>query len=169
MIEHSSGASEPTTAPRLERATPADIKELTGLVAAYHAFERIDMPAKQRRRAVSQLLADQTLGDIWLIYNGEFLVGYIAICFGYSIEFAGRDAFLDEFFLKEEARGRGIGGHVIDLLTAQLANAGICALHLEVDNDNQGAQRFYARHRFTARDKYHLMSVDLTDSETEPS
>ena len=89
-------------------------------------------------------------------------VGYLAICFGYSIEFAGRDAFLDEFFLVEKARGRGIGSLAVEKVAAQLADRGIAALHLEVDNGNHGAQEFYRRHRFLARKKYHLMSRDLT-------
>ncbi len=169
MVEGGPDVSKEESRVRLERARSEDIEDVTALVAAYHAFERIDIPNAQRRLAVSQLLADQSLGDIWLIYCEDLLVGYIAICFGYSIEFAGRDAFLDEFFLKEEARGRGIGGHVVDSLSTQLSATGIKALHLEVDNDNHGAQRFYARHRFVARNKYHLMSIDLTEPERDPS
>lgn len=169
MIEHSPKASQEDSALGLERARPEDIEDVTALVTAYHAFERIDIPHARRHLAVSQLLADQSLGDIWLIYSEGVLVGYTAICFGYSIEFAGRDAFLDEFFLKEEARGRGIGGQVIDLISTQLADKGIKALHLEVDNDNHGAQRFYARHRFVARNKYHLMSIDLTEPASNSS
>lgn len=157
-----------STAPRLVRATPEDIDSLTTLVAAYHAFERIDMSSDRRQLALSQLLANPTLGEVWFIHNHGALVGYIAICFGYSIEFAGRDAFVDEFFLNETARGRGTGGLVIDRISALLADAGIAALHLEVDNDNTGAQRFYARHRFAARKKYHLMSVNLQELNADP-
>lgn len=157
------------TAIKLVKATPADLDSLSVLVAGYHAFERIDMPADRRRIALSQLLGNPALGEVWFIHSEDTLAGYIAICFGYSIEFAGRDAFVDEFFLKETARGRGIGGLVIDRISAQLAEAGIAALHLEVDNDNSGAQRFYARHRFKARKKYHLMSVNLEELKADPS
>ncbi len=145
----------------LNRASVADLGALETLVSAYHAFEGIEMSAERRRLALSRLLEDEALGEIWLISLEEALVGYIAICFGYSIEFAGRDAFLDEFYLLDEARGRGIGGRVIDRVALHLAEAGIAALHLEVDNDNAGAQRFYDRQGFFARKKYHLMTLSL--------
>ncbi|WP_179954128.1 GNAT family N-acetyltransferase [Denitrobaculum tricleocarpae] len=146
----------------LIRAGPDDLDALSSLVAEYHAFERIDMPEDRRRSALSRLLADRSLGEVWFVHDLEERIGYIAICFGYSIEFAGRDAFIDELFLKETVRGRGIGSLVIREVTTQLASTGIAALHLEVDNHNFGAQRFYERHRFQARRKYHLMSLDLT-------
>ncbi len=165
MPEVPPGETEQVSLDTIEliRGNPDDLDLLSDLVAEYHAFERIDMSEDVRRAALSRLLADSSLGEVWFIHGREERIGYIAICFGYSIEFAGRDAFIDEFFLKETARGRGIGSLVIDKVTAQLTNAGVAALHLEVDNRNFGAQRFYERHRFQARKKYHLMTLDLTE------
>ena len=43
--------------------------------------------------AVAPLLApDNPFGRIWLIRHDGRSIGYAAVCFGYSIEFAGRDA-----------------------------------------------------------------------------
>lgn len=139
-------------------ASLQDLDHIVSLVAAYHAFERITQPDDLRRQAVRHLLENPSLGEIKLILSDGALAGYIAICFGYSIEFAGRDAFIDEFFVTEELRGQGIGGRIIQQVWDDLARHGVVALHLEVDNENLGAQRFYGRHGFEARSKYHLMT-----------
>lgn len=165
MSEPPAHAQEtPAGAVEILKAVPEDIESVASLVSAYHAFEGIEMPDGRRRAALSRLLGDPPLGEIRLIRLEGKLVGYLAICFGYSIEFAGRDAFLDEFFLIETARGKGIGGLAVEKVAAQLADAGIVALHLEVGKNNRGAQSFYRRHRFQPRAKYQLMSRDLTEN-----
>ena len=103
------------------------------------------------------------MGAVWDIRRSGALIGYVALCFGYSIEFGGRDAFIDEFFLVPEARGKGIGGRVLDAVKAEAAAAGVTALHLEVEQDNEVARRLYASHGFRLRDRFHLMSARLGD------
>ncbi len=59
-------------------------------------------------------------------------MGYIAVSFGWSIELGGMDGFLDEFYIREGVRGRGMGSEVLAALLPQLAQAGLVGLSLEV-------------------------------------
>lgn len=94
----------------LKPATLNDISALMPLMRAYHDFEGIIATDSERLEVVRPLLSEESgFGRIWLIEASSETVGYIAICFGYSIEFGGRDAFVDEFFITEAARGRGLG------------------------------------------------------------
>ncbi len=145
----------------LELAGPAQLEELLPLVAAYHAFEEVETSVEQRRNSVSKLLQDKSLGEIWLVRKMDDLIGYIAICYSYSIEFGGRDAFIDEFYMDASERGMGIGGHVLKEIAALLRARGIVAVHLEVDSGNERARAAYARAGFSSRDKYHVMSLEL--------
>ena len=147
----------------LQLAGPDDIQRILPLVGACHDFEHIDSSARQRESAVSRLLADSSLGGIWLILEGESLAGYIALCRGFSIEFNGFDAFVDEFYLEPGFRGRGIGRRALARIRAEAIRAGINALHLEVARDNDRARRLYAGAGFEAREKYVLMSALLGD------
>ena len=119
----------------LELAGPAQLEELLPLVAAYHAFEEVETSAEQRRDSVSKLLQDKSLGEIWLVRKLNIVIGYIAICYSYSIEFGGRDAFVDEFYIAAAERGKGIGGRVLKEIAALLRARGIVAVHLEVDGN----------------------------------
>lgn len=147
--------------PQLHRGQVADLEALLPLVTAYHAFEKIDMNAEDRRRSVAQLLADPLLGTIWCISGTRRLIGYIAVCYGYSIEFGGRDGFIDEFFVLPEARGQGIGRDVIRQVMSLAANDGIKALHLEVAPENEPARNLYFTEGFVPRTGFNLMSVRL--------
>ena len=145
----------------LELAGPAQLEELLPLVAAYHAFEEVETSAEQRRSSVAKLLLDKSLGEIWLVRKLDNVIGYIAICYSYSIEFGGRDAFIDEFYVGASERGMGIGGRVLKEIAALLRARGIVAIHLEVDGQNERARTAYARAGFSSREKYHVMSLVL--------
>jgi GNAT superfamily N-acetyltransferase len=146
----------------LTHAGQNHLEQLMPLVCAYHEFEQIEMSDAERLAALTPLLDDSALGKIWLLrQESDEPIGYVAVCFGYSIEFKGRDAFVDEFYLVESARGQGIGRHALGQVIAEVAGMGIVALHLEVARSNSRACRFYEDLGFMARDRYHLMSCPV--------
>ena len=139
-------------------ASEDDLEKVLPLVAAYHAFEQISRSDAHRKNAVLPLLQGSPLGAIWLIGPRRAPVGYIVITFGWSIEMGGMDGFVDEFYIRQSVRGRGMGTEVLHALMRQLAETGLMALHLEVDRDNPRAQAMYERGGFKLRDKYQLMT-----------
>lgn len=74
------------------------------------------------------------------------------------MEFGGLDGFIDELYVRPGVRGRGLASEVLLTLPKALAEAGLKALHLEVDTQNAGAQKIYAKCGFRMRDGYHLMT-----------
>ena len=155
MAEPGSDRMASITAARLD-----DLDRLLPLVAAYHAFESIPASDADRARALQPLLnADSRFGRVWLIDDDDGqLVGYIAICFGYTIEFGGMDAFVDEFFIRRGVRGRGVGSEVLGALIPQLEANGLRALHLETSDDKPRLQQLYKRNGFRLREGHHLMT-----------
>jgi len=144
--------------PEITLATAQDMDRLLPLVRAYHEFEHVFHTDAERTTTLQPLLEDELLGRIWLITVDGQLVGYIALCFGYSIEFSGKDAFIDEFFIAQPWRGRGIGGLVLSAVCREAECLGVKALHLEVARDNQRAKSLYAAQGFESREQFHMMS-----------
>lgn len=142
----------------LHLANMDDLERLEPMVASYHAFEGIETDQQMRITALQPLLEGLPLGVIYLIGPRKAPVGYIVISFGYSVELGGIDGFIDEFFMRENIRGRGLGTEVLANLLPSLANHGVKALHLEVTPDNARAQKIYRRAGFALRDGYHLMT-----------
>ncbi len=145
----------------LNLAKPDDIERLIPLVSAFHAEEGITLTDAARRGALTPLLEGSPHGAIYLIGPGRAPIGYIAISFGWSIEFAGLDGMIDELYIRPGVRGRGIGSEVLFQLPKTLADVGMKALHLEVAHDNTRARQLYARMRFEPREDYMLMSRKL--------
>jgi len=142
----------------IEVATTQHLDILLPLVRAFHAHEEIAMSEADRESVTRRLLGDETWGRIWLIFDGGDVAGYIAICTGFSIEFRGNDAFVDEFYIRPESRGRGLGKKALQLVRTEARALGIRALHLEVARSNARARGLYSGAGFEAREDYMLMS-----------
>ena len=138
-----------------------DVDWVIPLVRAYHEFEDVHMTPEERVKSVRELVSNTNYGGIWGIYHEEQLVGYLALCSGYSIEFGGQDAFIDELYIKPAYRGLGIGLKALAMIKIEATKMGLKALHLEVDRNNARAKRLYSKSQFVERDKYLLMSCTL--------
>lgn len=135
----------------LHLAGAGDLDRLMPLVAAYHAHEGIEQDEETRRAALMPLLEGSPLGAIWFIGPKIAPVGYVAVGFGWSIELGGMDCFIDEIFVREKVRGRGMATEALAALIPSLEAAGVRAMHLEVAPANEGARRIYARAGFEER------------------
>ena len=93
----------------LHLATQKDVVKLERMVASYHAFEGIESDEIRRHAALEPILDGSPHGAIWLIGPQMAPVGYIAVSFGWSIELGGLDGVVDEFWIREAVRGRGMG------------------------------------------------------------
>lgn len=144
--------------PILRLATPEDAASVLELVRRYHAFEGIVFESGIVTKTLEPLLRQDEAGRIWLIELDQTIIGYVALCFGYSIELGGRDAFVDEMFVIEEHRGRGIGRQVLEDVSARAGMLGAKALHLEVDRNNERARHLYRSLGFDSRERFHLMT-----------
>ncbi|MDJ0638147.1 MAG: GNAT family N-acetyltransferase [Paracoccaceae bacterium] len=141
----------------LHLATLDDLDRLEQMVDAYHSFEGIQTDAEGRRAALEPLLDGSPHGAIWMIGPKMAPVGYIAVSFGWSIELGGMDAMIDEFWIREAVRGRGMGTEALAALQKALREAGVHAISLEIAPGNSTAERLYLRSGFQARG-FHLMA-----------
>ena len=135
-------------AARFVPTTSEDVEMLLTLMHEYYRYDQHPYDEAKARRGLTGLLANPAYGLAWLIEVDGALAGYTVICFGYSLEFGGRDAFIDELYLRESYRGQGIGRQAIDHLLAVCHDNDVRALHLEVENQNMDAHAFYQKTGF---------------------
>ncbi len=140
---------------------PEHLERLVSLVEAFHVEAGIASTEDCRRAGVVPLLDGIPHGCAYLIGPPRAPIGYIVICFGWSVEFAGLDAIVDELYIRPGVRGRGIATEALTALPRALGSFGLRAIHLEVDKDNAAAIKLYHRAGFQARDKYMFMTRTL--------
>ena len=144
----------------LTEATTADLD----LLAGYMRELRRDDPMPTEAivgfdtsvAAMRQLLDDESIGRAWIIRAEAEPAGYVALTFGHSIEFGGRTAFVDEFFVDASHRRRGVGKAALQLVTEQASSLNVRVLFLELTPSNTAAERLYRGAGFVDRN-YRLM------------
>jgi ribosomal protein S18 acetylase RimI-like enzyme len=137
-------------------ASAANIEILIALMQELYAHERLTFEEQAARSALQLILGNDSYGQIHLIYANKAIAGYLVVTFGFSLEFRGRDAFVDELYIQEEYRGQGIGKKSLQFAEEICREQGIQALHLEVERENANAQAVYRKAGFVDHDRYLL-------------
>jgi GNAT superfamily N-acetyltransferase len=131
------------------------------VVSLSEEFCMIDGHPFDRQRVTSalrDLLADDSLGEVWVVSGDDGLEGYAVITWGYSLESGGRDALLDEMYVSKP--GSGTGSTLIEAVIAAIRERGLTRIFLETEMANAAARRFYGRHGFEVEDSV-WMSLEL--------
>jgi ribosomal protein S18 acetylase RimI-like enzyme len=137
-------------------ATASDTDELVELMREFYAFEHLAFEEEAARGALRRILSEGNFGVVHFVRVGAETAGYLVVTFGFSLEFHGRDAFVDELYLRESFRGSGIGKACIEFAAEVCRAEGIAALHLEVERENMRAQNLYRRAGFRDHNRYLL-------------
>lgn len=143
--------------PQFRLASEADAELLLQFMREYYAFDGHVFNESRARTALLTFLRDASFGWAWLICDHEIAIGYIVLTLGYSLEYQGRDAFIDEFFLRESYRGRGWGRQAVKFVEQFAGSHAVRAIHLEVVQSNSKAHAIYRRLGFQPHE-HHLMT-----------
>lgn len=137
-------------------AEAADADALLAMMRELNEHEGMAFDEPKARAALAQLFADERFGVAHLMLSGGETAGYLVVTFGFSIEFGGRDAFVDELFVKDEFRGLGVGKAALARAEEVCRARDIRALHLEVERANERAQTLYRKSGYLDHDRYLL-------------
>ena len=141
---------------RFSLAGPADEELVLSLMREFYEIEHLAFSEAPARAALRQILESHQHGVVALMHAGDEVAGYLALTFGFSLEFHGRDALMDELYVRETYRGRGAGTLSLAFAEEICRTEGIHALRLEVDRANSDAQRLYHRAGYADHDRHLL-------------
>ena len=131
----------------LQRARMEHLPLMLTLVSEFCVTDQHTFDPDRVTRALVPLLEDDAHGVVYLADNEQ---GYVVITWGYSLGSGGREALIDEIYLRR--RGEGRGGKVMDALFDDMAARGVVKMFLETETHNRRARRFYARQGFDEDD-----------------
>lgn len=135
-------------------AENSDVDILIPFIQALYKHDNLPFDEAKTRQALMFLIGNQNLGEAWLIFHETNIAGYLILTLGYSLEYYGRDAFIDEIYIRDEFRGLGIGKKAIQFAEERCRILGVQALHLEVEHANVNAQKVYRKTGFEDHDRY---------------
>lgn len=129
------------------------IAEALGMMRRFYAEEGLEFRQESACGALEYLAAHAEAGGVWLMEERGRTVGYFALTVCHSLEFGGRFALLDEFFVEAPHRGAGAGTRALERIEEEAARMGVEAVRLEVDRGNARARAFYERSGFAAHER----------------
>ena len=137
-----------------KKAELSDLPVLMRFMQEFHEFDHTEpfdeVPA---RMAMETVISDERIGLVWLIKSSGEDVGYIVLTLHYRLESRGICANLDELFINEANRGRGIGRKAMKFLEDTCQERGVAAMQLEVKKDNPEAASLYEKVGFEKPDR----------------
>ena len=137
-------------------ATVEHIPTVLNMMEQFYAMNNYTFDRRTALRSMASFAGDSNLGRVWVIrYDGK-AVGYVVLTFGFSFEYFGYDAFVDELYVYEQYRNKGIGSAALEFVQGQAINLGINALHLEVEPNNAAGMKLYRDHGFLEKGRIPL-------------
>jgi len=131
-----------------------DVNELLALMRSFYTEEEYPFDEARTERVLRSMLANPFFGAVWVFRLNGRAIGYLVVTHGYSLEFGGRDAFVDELYMVPEMRGQGFGAQALTIAEEHCRRKGISALHLEVERENPRARALYERNGYKAHDRF---------------
>lgn len=125
----------------LRIAGPSDVAAVVRLVAGFRDFLESDRPDNAELEvSVSELLGDRST-EFLLVGDPE--TGYAQIRFRLSVWTGSEDAFLEDVFVDEAARGEGHGRLLVSAAIERARSRGCHRIQLDANQDNHGAVKLY--------------------------
>lgn len=136
-------------------ATGGDVPDLVDMMQ-HLVVQEPAQPFDERAvtAAFGQFFSGPEFGRAWLLYVENNLAGYVILTFGFSFEYRGREAFIDELYIEEKYRGLGFGRQTMEFVADRARELGVNVIHLEVDRGNEPALALYRRTGYVDHDRY---------------
>ena len=129
-------------------AGPADVGQVAGLIAAFRDYLDREAPSDGAiADSMARLIADP---DTEFLLAGEPEVGLAQVRFRPSVWTGTDDAWLEDVFVLEEARGEGIGRLLTEAAVRRAAQRGCGRIQLESNASNEAAISLYESIGFRA-------------------
>ena len=134
-------------------AAISDINTIIMLMHEYYDYEGMQFDEQNARKRLDEFITKSELGKIWLIEINTKTEGYIVAAKGFGLEH-GRNVTIDEFYIRGNFRGYGIGHKTIQFIENELRSMKISAIHTEVERKNHKAQEFWEKIGFQKYDRF---------------
>ncbi len=151
----------------MRKASLIDVQQLVTMMAEFYSDSPFVLNPRRATDAFTALLADERLGQIWIIQSNSRDVGYVVLTLCHSMNFGGMAAVVDDFFIQPAFRGGGLGKAAMDEVRKYCTGHGVRAIHVETGRDNARALAVYRHAGFVDTDHVHL-TLELAEPTHAP-
>ncbi|WP_394211253.1 GNAT family N-acetyltransferase [Enterovibrio calviensis] len=149
----------------LQSPSVESMPRLLELSKQLHDHEALSFDVAHVTSAFNFLIAHPAHGDVFLIEldksEEQEAIGFVVLCYSFSIELGGRIAVIDQIYLSHDWRRQGVGSYVLPNIESHAQARDCHAVILEVNIGNSGAREFYEQFDYMPRRQHCLMTKRL--------
>ncbi|NNG03313.1 MAG: GNAT family N-acetyltransferase [Inquilinus sp.] len=131
--------------PRIRPAVPADARRIAELANLLSVNEGLGPDVFSEAIVLRDGFGETPAFSVLLAESGGEIVGYALFTDGYNTDIAARSVFLEDIFVVEPARGRGVGRRLFVAVARAAVGRGASSLWWGVRSSNRRARDFYGR------------------------
>ena len=142
-------------AARAWRAQPDEAETVAALLVAFRDHNGSDWPSANAFLAsVERLFEDRDTEFLLAARDDDSApAGILQLRFRFSVWRAAPDAWLEDLYVRADARRAGVGDALLTLAVERAAERGAKRIELDTNEHNAGALALYERHGFSNRSK----------------
>jgi GNAT superfamily N-acetyltransferase len=137
------------------RAEPHEAEAVGDLMVAFRNHLKVEYPSENAFRAgVDRLIEDPNTTFLLAATDDDSPpTGIAQVRFRYGIWWAAEDCLLEDLFVRDDARGNGLGRALVERVIAAARERGCRRVELDANEDNAAAVALYRRFGFSERSK----------------
>jgi len=129
----------------IRKAVAADESQFVGLLKMFPPGETIAEWVSVGK-TFQRVLKDPELGVVLVAEEDGILLGEITLSYPVATRFGGVYTCIEEFMVSDKARGKGVGGKLLEAALAEAKAKG--CFEIQVNNPSQMGYPVYLRHGF---------------------
>lgn len=138
--------------PRTWLAGPDEAEIVAGLLVEFRDWLGRDWPSRNAFLASVETLIERPDTEYLLGAPDDDAppAGVAQLRYRYGVWMAAEDCWLEDVYVREEVRGRGLGDALVEAALRRARRRRCRRVELDVDEDNIDALRLYERHGFAS-------------------
>lgn len=141
--------------------TIESIDTVTAMMKDFYEIDGYPFNEELTRQNFQLFIKEKDFGKCFVIYDDNNEVnGYIILAFFFSFEFGGRSTILDELYLNENARGKGLGKVAVDFVKNYAKEQQLKMMFLEIELHNERAINLYLDKGFKMHNRNLMIYVN---------
>ena len=129
----------------VRRALASDESAVLPLLRAYCEEVGTEFPDEHLLEGLNPIIADEQIGDVLIASQGDDLIGYLVMTWGWGIESGGREALIDEMYVVPNQRHAGVGTLLMTSALSRAKDRDTKVVFLETEQDNPESRALYDR------------------------
>ncbi|MSP19329.1 MAG: GNAT family N-acetyltransferase [Bdellovibrionales bacterium] len=127
----------------LSKVSLQESELLKDYIEALYRFEEDYESIVNIEEGLKSLFKNEALATPYFIKQGPEKIGYLILTRYHSVEKGGLTIYIDELYVEERFRRRGVGKTILDQVVSIGQREKAKALWANTEHNNEGAQRFF--------------------------